>query len=148
MTATDVQPGPPKASAGVWVDRTGIALSLACGAHCALVPLLIGAAAVLPAANWLFSETTEAWLFAGSVALAVSSLLSSYWRKHRRKQCLIFLVPGLVVLGFVLFGSINEQLEPWVVVGAALSITVGHFVNIRLCRQCAQCQARAEPTTN
>ena len=138
--ASDVQHSPPRASAGIWIDRTGIALSLACGVHCALVPLLIGAAAVLPV-QWLFSEATEFWLFSGSVALALSSLLSSYWLKHRRKRCLVFLVPGLAVLGFVLFGSINEQLEPWVVVGAALSIAVGHFVNIRLCRQCAQCQS-------
>ena len=126
-----------------WIDRTGIALSLACGVHCALVPFVIGAAALLPV-QWLVSESTELWLLAGSVAIALSSLLSSYWLKHRRKRCLVFLVPGLAVLGLVLFGSISEQLEPWVVVGGAASITVGHLVNIRLCRQCAQCQSKVE----
>ena len=147
--ASDVQHGHPKASAGVleWTDRTGIALSLACGAHCALVPLVIGVAAVLPA-KWLVSESTEFWLFTGSVAIALTSLLSSYWLKHRRKRCLVFLVPGLIVLGLMLFGSINEQLEPWVVVGSAFSITVAHFLNIRLCRQCVQCQSQVEPRPN
>ncbi len=146
MMASDVQHSPPQASAGgsEWIDRTGIALSLACGVHCALVPFVIGAAAVLPV-KWLVSESTEFWLFVGSVAIALSSLLSSYWLKHRRKRCLVFLVPGLAVLGLILFGSINEQLEPWVVVGGALSITVAHLVNIRLCRQCAQCETRVEP---
>ena len=137
--ASDVRHSPMKAStgAGEWVDRAGIALSLACGVHCALVPFVIGAVALLPV-KWLVSESTELWLLAGSVAIALSSLLSSYWLKHRRKLCLVFFVPGLAVLGLVLFGLINEQLEPWIVVGGAASITIGHLVNIRLCRQCVQ----------
>ena len=149
MMASDVQRSSPPVSAGrsEWIDRTGIALSLACGVHCALVPFVIGAAAVLPV-RWLVSESTEFWLFVGSVAIALSSLLSSYWLKHRRKRCLVFLVPGLAVLGLILFGSISEQLEPWVVVGGALSITVAHLVNIRLCRQCAQCQSKVEAQPN
>ena len=139
-----VQHSPSKASANVsvWIDRTGVALSLACGVHCALVPLVIGAAALLPA-KWLVSEQTELWLLAGSVAIALSSLLSGYWLKHHSKRCLAFFVPGLAVFGLVLFGSINEQLEPWVVVGGASLIAVGHLVNIRLCRQCVQCQSAA-----
>ena len=149
MMASDVQHNSPTVAAGrsEWIDRTGIALSLACGVHCAVVPFVIGAAAVLPV-RWLVSESTEFWLFVGSIAIALSSLLSSYWLKHRRKRCLVFLVPGLAVLGLILFGSISEQLEPWVVVGGALSITVAHLVNIRLCRQCAQCQMRGEPRPN
>ena len=143
--ASDVQPSPLKASAGVsgWIDRTGIALSVACGVHCALVPFVIGAAALLPV-KWLVSESTELWLLAGSLVIALSSLLSSYWLKHRRKLCLVFLLPGLAVLGLVLLGYVSEQLEPWVVVAGASSIAVGHLVNIRLCRQCAQCQSQVE----
>ena len=144
--ASDVHAALPKASAGVagWVDRTGVALSLACGVHCALVPFAIGAAALLPV-KWLLSESTELWLLVGSVAIALTSLLSSYWLKHRHRRCLVFLVPGLAVLGVVLFGSISEQLEPWVVVGGTSSIAIGHLVNIRLCRQCARCQSEVEP---
>ena len=143
--ASDVQHGPSEASANalMWIDRTGIALSLACSVHCALVPFVIGAAALLPI-KWLVSEPAERWLLAGSVAIALSSLLSGYWLKHRHKLCLAFFAPGLAVLGLVLFGSINEQLEPWVVVGGASSIAVGHLVNIRLCRQCVQCQSKVE----
>ena len=143
--ASDVQPSPLKASAGVsgWIDRSGIALSLACGVHCALVPFVIGAAALLPV-KWLVSESTELWLLAGSLVIALSSLLSSYWLKHRRKLCLVFLLPGLAVLGLVLLGYVSEQLEPWVVVAGASSIAVGHLVNIRLCRQCVQCQSQVE----
>lgn len=143
--ASNVQHTPVRASAGAaeWVDRTGIALSLACGAHCALVPFVIGAAALLPF-KWLVAESTELWLLAGSMVIALTSLLSSYWLKHRHKRCLVFLIPGLAVLGLVLFGSISEQLEPWVVVGGTSSIATGHLVNIRLCRQCAQCQSEAE----
>ena len=145
MVASDVQHSPLRASAGVaeWIDRTGITLSLACGVHCAVVPFVIGAAALLPF-KWLLSESTELWLLIGSVGIALSSLLSSYWLKHRHKGCLVFLVPGLTVLGLVLFGSISEQLEPWVVAGGTSSIAIGHLVNIRLCRQCAQCQSEAE----
>ena len=143
--ASDVQHSPLVASAGAsgWIDRTGIALSLACGLHCVLVPLVIGAATLLPV-KWLVSESTELWLLAGSVVMALSSLLSSYWLKHRHKRCLAFLLPGLAVLGLVLFGSISEQLEPWVVAGGTSSIAVGHLVNIRLCRQCGECQSKVE----
>ena len=147
--ASDVQHSPLGASPGVsaWIDRTGIALSLACGVHCALLPFVIGAAALLPI-KWLASESTELWLLAGSATIALSSLLTSYWLKHRHKRCLVFLVPGVAVLGYVLFGSISEQLEPWIVAGATSSIAVGHLVNIRLCRQCAQCQSQVEQDSN
>ena len=145
--ASNVQHSPSTASVGAlaWVDRTGIALSLACAVHCALVPLVIGAVAFLPA-KWLASESAELWLLAGSVVVALSSLLSSYWLKHRHKRCLVFLVPGVAVLGLVLFGSISAQLEPWIVVAGTSSIAIGHLVNIRLCRQCVQCQSEVERT--
>lgn len=147
--ASSVQHSPLKTSAGAaeWIDRTGIALSLACGVHCALLPFVIGAAALFPI-KWLASESTELWLLAGSGTIALSSLLTSYWLKHRHKRCLVFLVPGLAVLAYVLFGSISEHLEPWVVAGATSSIAVGHLVNIRLCRQCAQCQSKVGRESN
>ena len=145
MMASTTQHILPKTSAGGFglLDRTGVVLSLACGLHCLLTPLLIGAAAALPI-KWLASETAEFWLFSGSVAVAAASVLPSYWVKHRRKGCLVFLSAGLVVLGLLTFGSISEQLEPWIVAGGAFSITVAHLVNIRLCRECAHCRAEGE----
>lgn len=51
---------------GATIDRAGMALSLSCGLHCILTPLLIGVAASLPV-GWLLDESTEALLLAAAV---------------------------------------------------------------------------------
>ena len=122
------------------MDRAGMALSVCCGLHCVVSPLLIGAAVSLPF-GWLLDESGEAVLLTAAVGTAALSLGPSYWRRHRHKRCLGLFAAGAILLALAKLGPVSEASEPvTVAVGAAL-IATAHLVNIRLCRQCALCEA-------
>jgi len=124
---------------GVAVDRAGMALSVCCGLHCVVTPLLIGAAVGLPV-GWLLNESTEALLLTAAIGTAVLSLGPSYWRRHRRKRCLGLFATGAILLALAKLGPVSEPLEPLAVASGAALIATAHLVNLRLCRQCALCE--------
>ena len=113
---------------GAAIDRAGMALSLSCGVHCTFTPLLSGLAAGLPIGG-LLDESTEGLLLAAAVLTGALSLAPNYWRRHRRKRCLAKL------------GPVGERWEPWTVASGAALLATAHLVNLRLCRQCARCEA-------
>ena len=116
-----------------------MSLALCCGLHCIVKPLLLGAAVGLPV-GLLFDET-EALLMAASVGTAALSLGPSYWRRHRRKRCLGLFATGVILLALAKLGPVSEALEPLTVASGAALIPTAHLVNLRLCRQCALCEA-------
>ncbi len=121
------------------VDRAGMALSVCCGLHCVVTPLLIGAAVGLPV-GWLLSESTEALLLTAAIGTAALSLGPSYWRRHRRKRCLGLFATGAILLALAKLGPVSEPLEPLTVASGAALIATAHLVNLRLCRQCELCE--------
>ena len=130
---------------GVVIDRAGVALSVCCGLHCIVTPLLIGAAVGLPF-GWLLEESTEALLLTAAIGTAALSLGPSYWRRHRRKRCLGLFATGAILLALAKLGPVGEALEPLTVASGAALIATAHLVNLRLCRQCGLCEAE-EPST-
>ncbi|MGH9753672.1 MAG: MerC domain-containing protein [Blastocatellia bacterium] len=89
--------------AGNLLDRLGVAASLACAAHCAAMPLLIG---LLPLVGlgFLAGEQTE-WALAGlSIGVGSLNLTPSYARKHRQRRPLLLFAfgAGLVIIVKVL----------------------------------------------
>ena len=125
---------------GVPIDRAGMALSVCCGLHCVVTPMVIGAAVGMPF-GWLLDESTEALLLAAAVGTAALSLGPSYWRRHRRKRCLGLFATGVSLLALAKLGPVSEALEPLTVASGAALIATAHLVNLRLCRQCALCEA-------
>ena len=124
---------------GVAVDRAGMALSVCCGLHCIVTPLLIGAAVGLPV-GWLLNESTEALLLTAAIGTAALSLGPSYWQRHRRKRCLGLFATGAILLALAKLGPVSEPLEPLAVASGAALIATAHLVNLRLCRQCELCE--------
>ena len=125
---------------GVAIDRAGMALSLCCGLHCIMTPLLLGAGAGLTL-GWLLEESTEALLLTAAIGTAALSLIPSYLRRHRRKRCLSLFATGAILLALAKLGPVSEPLEPLTVASGAALIATAHFVNLRLCRECAICEA-------
>jgi len=125
---------------GATIDRAGVALSLSCGLHCIFTPLLIGVAASLPI-SWLLDESTEVLLLAAAVLTGALSLGPSYWRRHRRKGCLAMFAVGVGLLALAKLGPVVERWESWTVASGAAFLATAHLVNLRLCRQCARCEA-------
>ena len=125
---------------GATIDRAGMTLSLSCGLHCTFTPLLIGLAASLPI-GWLLDESTEVLLLAAAVLTGALSLGPCYWRRHRRKRCVAMFAVGAGLLVLAKLGPVGERWEPWTVASGATLLATAHLVNLRLCRQCARCEA-------
>ena len=124
---------------GVAIDRAGVALSVCCGLHCIVTPLLLGAAVASPF-SWLLDESTEAILLTAAIGTAALSLGPTYWRRHRRKRCLGLFAAGASLLALAKLGPVSEPFEPLAVASGAALIATAHLVNLSLCRQCALCE--------
>ena len=70
-----------------WADWTGLVASIACGIHCAAMPLLLS---YLPSfgLNWLAHEGFHQWMTMLCFIFAASAFIPG-WRKHKS------LVPAL-----------------------------------------------------
>jgi hypothetical protein len=126
-------------TAGNRLDWLGAAASLACAAHCAVMPLLIG---LLPfvGLGFLAGEWTE-WALAGlSIGVGSLSLIPSYARKHRQwRPLLLFAFGASLIIAVLLFAEEGSHQEAPAMALGALMIACAHMVNLRLCRSCAAC---------
>jgi uncharacterized membrane protein YfcA len=127
-------------TAGNRLDRLGAAASLACAAHCAATPLLIG---LLPLAGlgFLAKEQAEWALAALSIGIGSLSLIPSYARKHRQWRPLLLFAFGVSLIIVVrLLAEEGSRLEAPTMAFGALLIACAHVVNQQLCRSCAVCR--------
>lgn len=124
---------------GTKLDSLGVAASLLCAAHCALLPV---AMALLPAIGlgFLGSEAAERSLFGLSATLGIISLTLGY-RRHRVRAAV-----GLLSIGLALFaaGRLAEAFEAEVlgvasVVLGGLVVASAHLVNRHFCALCPAC---------
>jgi len=125
------------------LDRIGMAASLACGVHCALAPLAVGAMAVIPL-EWAFSRASEAVMLGLTLLLAVASLAPAYLRQHRKKSCLGLFALGAGLLMVAKLALHGNPWEPTLLASGAGLIAAAHLANLHFCRQCKSC-AHAEP---
>jgi len=126
------------------LDRLGAAASLACAAHCAAMPLLIG---LLPLVGlgFLAKEQTEWALVGFSLGVGSLSLIPSYARKHRQwRPLLLFAFGASLIVVVRLCIEDGSRLEAPAMVIGALLIACAHQVNRRLCRSCAACHRVGE----
>ena len=116
-----------------WLDRFGAVGSLACAAHCALLPVLIAVLPSLGLAVWL-SDGVEAGFVVFASLLGLFSLVWGY-RRHRAMRALGLLLPGLAILWFgVLYAPLHQSVLPHAVamtLGGTL-VGLGHLINLRL----------------
>jgi len=125
------------------LDRVGIAASTLCAIHCMVMPLLIllmPLTAIRPIAG-----SGAEWTFFGiSAVIAASSLLPSYFSRHRRSTPLKMFGTGLVLIGIARLAFENYVVgETILVVAGALFITASHVANRRFCKACSLCRLNA-----
>ena len=115
------------------LDRLGAYGSMACAAHCALLPVVIALLPSLGLAS-LASDTFERGFVVFATLLGLFSVVWGY-RRHRAVRALGLLVPGLALLWTgALYPPLHESL-----LSHALAMTVGgtlvalaHLANLRL----------------
>ena len=125
-------------------DRMGMTLSMACAIHCLAMPVLIPLLPLL-AGSFLTGETTESVILTVTLLIAAPTLFRGYL-KHRK-----FRVPAIFLLGLLFLalrpGAFHHdhvhEGEVWHFVLAALaglSLAIGHWLNLRLCKSCPSCK--------
>ena len=125
------------------LDRLGVAAALACGVHCVLAPLAIGALTLAPA-HWFFSTAGEATILAVTALLGLASLVPAYLNQHRSKSCLGLFLLGLGTLIAAKVALHGDALEPWLLGAGAAMIASAHLANVHFCRRCTHCSDHAD----
>ncbi len=122
------------------IDTTAVGLSLACAAHCLLLPALLAFTPTL-AATVFANENFHLWLLLAVIPTSLIALTLGC-RQHRNHSVLALGAVGIAlmclaaILGHDLLGEITEK--TLTLTGASL-IAIGHIKNYQWCQQ-SNCQ--------
>jgi hypothetical protein len=112
------------------LDIAGIATSVACAIHCAVLPLLISSLPVL-GINIIDNMAFECFMILLAFAIGSFSLVHGYRKHHRNYIPLLLFTLGILLL-FAKQGWHNYQF--WLLPFAVVFIISAHITNLRLCR--------------
>ena len=119
------------------LDKLGIWVSSLCALHCLALPVLVP---LLPLIGSSFFAQVwfERTILTFSLIVGAVALVSGAIRYHGKYYPLALLFTGGTIYWYKdIFG---HHYEPFTIaIGAAL-IVAGHWVNMRLCRQCKCCK--------
>ena len=126
-----------------WIDSLGTTVSIACAIQCSVFPLLVGVLPLL-GLGFLLGDGVEKIFVTTSILIAVSSF-SWGFRYHRRFYVFIFLISALTLIASGRLW-VDEPYEIPIVISGTLLLSVGHFLNRRLCHLCAECRSHEHTT--
>lgn len=118
-------------------DALGIAASVACAIHCALLPLVLTSLPVL-GINIINNTWFEVFMILLAAAIGSYSLTHGYKKHHHHKQA--FIIFGLGILMLIL-KQLFHPYQLWFLVPAMLLIVSAHYINYRQCRKADNCHA-------
>jgi tetrahydromethanopterin S-methyltransferase subunit C len=118
-------------------DALGIATSLVCAIHCAVLPLLLTS---LPffGINIIHNNFFEAGMIALAFVIGSMALFHGYRRHHHRSLPLFIFSTGFILL---VLKEIFVGYEIVLLVPAVLFILSAHFFNYRFCRKANHCHS-------
>lgn len=116
-------------------DALGIATSIACAVHCALLPLILTSLPLF-GINIIQNSFFEAGMITFAFIVGSLALYQGYKRHHHR------LLPSLIFLAgfiFLVLKQIFIGYEPWLLIPAVAFITCAHYFNFRFCLKANHC---------
>lgn len=120
-------------------DKLGIAASIACAIHCAVMPLFISSLPLF-GINLIDNKGFEFFMIGVAAVLGILALRHGFklhHHHHRYIPMLLFLA-GIV---FLIAKEIVGNHPLWMIVAAVVLIVSAHFVNYRMCRQANHCHS-------
>jgi hypothetical protein len=111
-------------------DALGIAASVACAIHCALLPLVLTSLPVL-GINIINNTWFEVFMILLAAAIGSYSLTHGYRKHHHSKKALLIFALGILML---ILKQLFHPYQLWFLVPAMLLIVSAHYINYRQCR--------------
>jgi len=118
-------------------DALGIATSLVCAIHCAVLPLLLTSLPLF-GINIIHNNAFEAGMIALAFLIGSLALFHGYRRHHHRPLPLLIFSTGFI---FLVLKEILVSYEIALLVSAVLFILSAHFFNYRFCRKANHCHS-------
>jgi uncharacterized membrane protein len=116
-------------------DALGIAASVACAIHCALLPLVMTSLPIL-GINIINNYWFEFLMILLALAVGIYSLMHGFKKHHHQKLPILIFSVGISLL---FLKQIFHAQQLWFLVPAMLLIITAHYVNYRDCRKAAHC---------
>lgn len=111
-------------------DALGIATSLACAIHCAILPLMLSTLPIM-GINIVDNENFEYFMIILALAIGTYSLWHGY-RKHHHSLFPLFIF--LAGIGMLFAKQAWHHLQFWLLPGSIVLIITAHMINYRSCR--------------
>jgi MerC mercury resistance protein len=111
-------------------DAFGIATSLACAIHCALLPLFLSSLPIF-GYNIIENNWFEYLMIALAFAVGTYSLYHGRKKHHHSWTPMIIFTAGIILL---LSKVIWHHLELWLLIPAVALIITAHYLNYKMCR--------------
>jgi tetrahydromethanopterin S-methyltransferase subunit C len=118
-------------------DALGVATSLACAIHCAVLPLVITSLPLF-GINLIHNNFFEAGMITLAFFIGSFSLYHGYKKHHHNALPLFVFAAGFICLVSKQF---YKQHEVWILVPAVLLIISAHFLNYYFCRKANHCHS-------
>ena len=118
-------------------DALGIATSLACAVHCALLPLILTSLPLF-GINIIHNNFFEAGMITLAFMIGSLALYHGYKRHHHRALPLLVFSLGFI---FLVLKEILTGYELWLLVPAVAFILSAHVFNFRYCRKANHCHS-------
>ena len=118
-------------------DALGIATSVACAVHCAILPLILTSLPLF-GVNIIHNNFFEAGMITLAFMIGSLALYHGFKRHHHRVLPLLVFSVGFI---FLVLKEILIAYEVWLLVPAAAFILCAHFFNFRYCRKANHCHS-------
>ncbi|WOH37010.1 MerC domain-containing protein [Thalassotalea fonticola] len=118
------------------LDRLGITATSICALHCILLPVLVPLLSLFGLEFLGDHESEHIFLFV-TLILGSVALFSGFKRYHRKIYPFYLLFLG----GFIYWHkhSVDESLQPIMIIVGACLLIAAHVVNLKLCNNCRTC---------
>ena len=111
-------------------DALGIATSVACAIHCAVLPLFLGSLPII-GMNFVENEGFEYFMIFLAFTIGTYSLWHGYRKHHHSITPVVIFLVGIALL---IAKQLWHHLQFWLLPFAILMIVAAHLINYKACR--------------
>ncbi|MEN9445520.1 MAG: hypothetical protein RL728_32 [Bacteroidota bacterium] len=116
-------------------DTLGIAASVACAIHCAVLPLVITSLPIL-GINIINNFWFEIFMIVLAMCIGLYSLTHGFKKHHHSRLPIIIFMGGMVLL---MLKQILHAFQLWLLVPGVTLVIIAHYLNFIKCKKIKFC---------